>query len=106
MSSFKPDQRRLMIRGRVFHFVSYEGQPANPRRAQPSSPPMWFLMVEGRRCPVLPFDPTQSSTEVDAALLAWAKDNALGPVQPGPVTPSKARIDSQDPRSTNWWGAD
>ena len=67
---------------------------------------MWFLMVEGRRCPVLPFDPAQSSTEVDEALLAWAKDNALGPAQPGPVNPSKTRIDSQDPRSTNWWGAD
>jgi len=107
VSAFKPEQRRLTIRGRIFHFVSYEGQPANARRSQLPSPPMWFLMVEGRRCPVLPFDPDQSSSQVDAALSAWAEENALGPARPSPVKPiTKPRLGAQDPRSDNWWGPD
>ena len=31
MSAFKSQQRHLTIGGRSFHFVSYEGVPANPR---------------------------------------------------------------------------
>ena len=54
MTAFRPQQRHLTIQGRRFHFVSYEGRPANHRRAQLAYPAMWYLMVEGRRRPVLP----------------------------------------------------
>ncbi len=104
MSAFKPQQRHLTIRGRAFHFVSYEGRPANARRAEEPLPPMWYLMVEGHRCPVLPCEPGQPLAETDAALLTWAEDNALGPVQ------TKTRPESADAvaariRWGNWWGA-
>jgi hypothetical protein len=81
VTTFKPQQRHLTVRGRAFHFVSYEAQPADTRRNLEASPAMWFLMVEGRRCPVLPCDTEQSLAEVDAALQHWVEDNAIGPVQ-------------------------
>lgn len=99
MSSHKPQQRHLIIRGRDFHFVSYQGSTGNPQRAQLPFPAMWYLMVEGRRCPVLPYEVGRSLAEVDAALTEWAEDNAIGPVESahlirvGPVRPNE-----------NWWG--
>ncbi len=79
MSAFKPQQRHLTIQGRIFHFVSYEGQAANATRNQEERPDMWYLMVEGRRCPVSPCDATQTEVEVDQFLARWATDNAIGP---------------------------
>ncbi len=77
MSAFKPQQRHIAIQGRTFHFVSYEGQQPNPRRGEEGGPPMWYLMVEGRRCPVLPYDPAQPLPDVDKALVRWAQANAF-----------------------------
>ena len=79
MTTFKPQQRHLMIHGHPFHFASYQGRPANHRRAQLAYPAMWYLMVDGRRCPVLPCDSSRSPLELDAALRDYAEDNALGP---------------------------
>jgi len=76
MPAFKPQQRRLTIANRVFHFVSYEGS-LDHRHADPDDPPMWFLMVEGHRWPVFRCDPHQSPTQVDAALSAWVEGNVL-----------------------------
>lgn len=102
MKAFKPQQRHLTIRGRPFHFVSYEGRPTNHRRAQLAYPAMWYLMVEGRRCPVLPCDPDRSLPELDAALRDWAEDNTLGPVL-GTFSPvDAAPVDLR--RLGNWWG--
>ncbi len=75
MSAFKPQQRRLLVNGRVFHFVAYEGQPANVSRKLAAEPAMWCLMVEGRRCPVTPFVPAQPDDVVDRTLLQWLKLN-------------------------------
>ena len=49
MTTYKIDQRHLNHRGRVFHFVYTEGQPANPRREEAAVEPTWFLMGPGRR---------------------------------------------------------
>lgn len=107
MSAFKPQQHHLRIRGRLFHFVSYEGQPADHRRDQPATPDMWYLMVEGRRCPVRPCDSSQSLTQLEAALQAWAEDNALGPVE-ARRSAEPAAAGSAPPaeshRQGNWWG--
>lgn len=99
MSAFKPLQRHLTIRGRDFHFVSYQGSSGNPQRAQLPFPAMWYLMLEGRRCPVFPCDEALTLPQVDETLLEWAEDNAVGPVESahlvriGPVRPNE-----------NWWG--
>jgi hypothetical protein len=60
---------------------------------------MWYLMVEGRRCPVLPCDANISPTDLDAALSQWVEDNALGPVEAPPM----ARVGPVRPNE-NWWG--
>ena len=79
MATFKSQQLHLMIQGHPFHFASYKGRPANLRRAQLAYPAMWYLITDGRRCPVLPCDPSRSPLELDAALRDYAEDNALGP---------------------------
>jgi hypothetical protein len=79
MTVFKPQHRHLTIQGQPFHFVSDGGRPSNHRRSQLGYPAMWYLMVAGRRCPVLPCDSSRSPFELDAALRDYAEDNALGP---------------------------
>lgn len=103
MSGFKPEQRHLTVRGRSFHFVLYEAQPARPSRNQTAAPSMWYLMVEGRRCPVFTCDSTLPSEAIDAALVAWAENNAIGPVE----EPRRARrtgLPATQRRNSNWWG--
>jgi hypothetical protein len=78
VSSYKIEQRRLSHRGREFHFVSYEAQAANERRGEPAVPPMWYLMNEGKRRPVLPQVPGQSEIELDGALLQWVDEQVYG----------------------------
>jgi hypothetical protein len=65
------EQRRLQYRGREFHFVSYDGQPANPKRGQPATEPSWWLMVAGKRWEVMPFDPSRDPEDLDRAFAAW-----------------------------------
>jgi len=71
MSTYKIDQRHLNHRGRVFHFVSYEGQPANPKREEAAVEPAWFLMGPGRRWQVMAQEHEQAPEETDRCLLAW-----------------------------------
>jgi hypothetical protein len=87
MAVFQPRQQRLVIRKRQFHFVAYEATPGNAKREEEPTPAMWFLMVEGRRCPAIPFETSQPEDQVELALTRWVKANALGPVraEPEPV---------------------
>jgi hypothetical protein len=71
VSSYKFEQRRLVHRGREFHFVSYDAQVANARRGEEAMPPMWYLMNEGKRRPVMEQVPEMLPEELDRALLAW-----------------------------------
>jgi hypothetical protein len=71
MSKFTVEQRRLTHRGAVFHFVSYDGHPGNPKREQPPTGPAWFLMREGRRWEVMPHEPGQDGEELDRQFVEW-----------------------------------
>ncbi|HSE67466.1 MAG TPA: hypothetical protein VLB12_10785 [Gemmatimonadales bacterium] len=102
MSTFKPQQRHLTIEGRAFHFVSYEGREANERRAEKAEPAMWYLMLEGRRCPTVRCLPDQSETEIDKALLQWVEDQGLTPL-PAARPPRAPTRRSATERKTNWW---
>src|SRR5512143_3067463 len=77
LSAFKPQQRHMTLNGRAFHFVAYEGRSENVARNQPSEPPMWYLMVEGRRFPVMPFVADQTLEQIDKLLARWLQKNAL-----------------------------
>lgn len=78
MSSYKVEQRRLTHRGREFHFVSYEGQVANPARHQPAMVPTWFLMSAGKRWAVMPHDPGHEALELDRLLSQWLEVHVFG----------------------------
>jgi len=81
MTAFKSQRRYLTIRGRRLHFASHDGRAPDHHRGHLGYPAMWYLMVQGHRCPVFPCDSNQSALELDAALRDWAEDNALGPVE-------------------------
>ena len=87
MSSYRSEQRRLIHRGREFHFVSYEGRPANERRGETMLPPMWYLMREGKRSPVMPQVVGQEPAAVDRALVAWLDEHVFG--KPLDATPGR-----------------
>jgi hypothetical protein len=82
VSNHKVEQRRLSHRGREFHFVSYEAQAANERRGEAAIPPMWYLMNEGKRRPVLPHVPGQELVELDGALIRWVEEQVFGGTRP------------------------
>jgi hypothetical protein len=71
MAKLMVEQRRLAYRGRQFHFVSYDGLPANAKRAQPATSPAWWLMGPGTRWEVMPFEPGQATEKLDREFAAW-----------------------------------
>jgi hypothetical protein len=71
MPAYKPDQRHLSHRGRSFHFVSYEGRPANPKKELAAVGPAWFLMGPAKRWRVMSQVDDQSETEIERRLIAW-----------------------------------
>jgi hypothetical protein len=78
VSSYKVEQCRIHYRGRQFHFVSYDGHPANQRRGELAAPPMWYLMGPGRRWPVIPQVLGQPEDEIEQALVTWLRDQGVG----------------------------
>jgi hypothetical protein len=52
---------------------------------------MWYLMIEGKRRPVLPHTPGQELVELDGALLRWLDEQVFGLV---PVPVSRQRLKS------------
>lgn len=78
MTSYKFEQRRLIHRGREFHFVSYDAHPANERRGEIAMPAMWYLMNEGKRRPVMEQIAGTPVDELDQALLQWVDSEVYG----------------------------
>jgi hypothetical protein len=74
MNKHKVEQRRLVFKGREFHFVSYEGQVANAARSIEATEASWYLMSAGKRWEVMPHSPDQEALEVDRRLMAWLKE--------------------------------
>jgi hypothetical protein len=72
---YKTDQQHLVHRGRAFHFVSYEGLIANPKKEQEATPDTWFLMCAGKRWAVMPQVAEQARSELDAQLGRWLDEN-------------------------------
>ena len=71
MSVYKSEQKRLVHRGREFHFVSYEGQLANPGKSLPATPAGWYLMQSGKRIPVMPENRDMTAETLDKNLIEW-----------------------------------
>jgi len=77
MSTYKILQRHLSHRGRSFHFVSYEGHPANPAKQINAAPPTWFLIASGKRWEVMATDPAQTAEQCDRRFMAWLDENVF-----------------------------
>ena len=75
MGSYKVEQHRVKHRDREFHFVSYDARPANERRGEEELPPMWFLMSDANRIPVMPQTPGQDAEELEDLFRTWLEEN-------------------------------
>jgi hypothetical protein len=73
------EQHRIVYRGREFHFVSYDGLPANPKRAQAATEPAWWLMSAGTRWEVMPFQAGRTPAELERAFTAWLDAHVFAP---------------------------
>lgn len=93
MTAFKSQQCHLTIRERAFHFVSYEGQPANVAKNEAAKPAMWYMMAAGRRFPTVQCQPDQPLPDIERALTTWALANAISttPPPPAPARPVRKR---------------
>ena len=77
MSGYRTQQHRLVRRGRSFHFVSYEGQPADVKRQRPEMPPTWYLMLAGKRWIVGPQLGETAPAELDREFGEWLDTHVL-----------------------------
>lgn len=91
MIRYHIEQRHIIHRGRTFHFVSYDGQPAHAGRGEPATTPTWYLMTEGKRREVMPHDPAQPAETVDVALMAWLDHHAFGAAEVARIVPRNSR---------------
>lgn len=80
MSGYKTTQHRVLHRGREFHFVSYEGQPANVRAGTDATPAAWYLMVAGKRMAVMPELGDQEAELLTQAFTRWLDHNVFDKV--------------------------
>jgi len=71
VSKHTVEQVHLRHRGRVFHFVSYEGHPEDRKKNRAATDPAWFLMNAGKRWEVMPHQPSQEQGERDGLFAAW-----------------------------------
>jgi hypothetical protein len=94
MSAYKTNQRRVLHRGREFHFVSYEGVAANPRRGEDATPATWYLMRAGKRWSVMPQVAGQDVADLDLLLHQWLDQHLES------TTFSSVRIDSVSDTTT------
>jgi hypothetical protein len=71
VSAYKTQQHRLVHRGRAFHFVSYEGQPADQKKQTDAVPPTWYIMLGGKRWSVMEQAGGSEPTDLDRAFARW-----------------------------------
>lgn len=84
MSKLSVEQVHLLHRGRVFHFVLYEGQPEDRKRNRAAIDPAWFLMTAGKRWEVMPHAPDQAEPVRDGLFAAWLERNVFpSAIDPG-----------------------
>jgi hypothetical protein len=95
VSGYKTQQHRLIRAGRSFHFVSYEGQPADLKRLKPETPDAWYLMLAGKRWIVSPQSADTAPEELDRQFGEWLQSHVFSdtpavqsqqPASPGAAT--------------------
>jgi hypothetical protein len=77
MTAYKNAQHHVVLKGRDFHFVSYDGTPANEKRGIEETGPMWYLMGPNKRWPVMPHNLDQPDHEVLGELKKWIMGQGL-----------------------------
>lgn len=76
MSSYKVEQRRLMYRGKQFHFVSYDGL-VKPAKDEEPAPAGWFLMSAGKRWAAMPQVAGEEEAALDHRLTSWLDEHVF-----------------------------
>jgi hypothetical protein len=84
MASLSTEQRRVVHRGRTFHFVSYEAEERKGPGDRPPRGPTWYLVSSNNRWPAVPYQAGQPMDEVDALCIAWLEEAVFAPLPPAP----------------------
>jgi hypothetical protein len=79
MAGFKNEQRHIQLRGKVFHFISYEAHDAIPSKKVQAMPATWYLISANNRWPAIPHVADQDPMEVDDLLTEWLEEHVLAP---------------------------
>ena len=87
--AYRTQQRYITFLGVERHFVSYEGHPANPRKALEAMPPMWYLVQGGRRWAAIEEVLGQEETETERLLTAWLEAQGFTERPPEPRPPER-----------------
>jgi hypothetical protein len=77
MSRLAVQQHHFRHRGRAFHFVAYDGVPANAGQGRAATPPTWYLMSAGKRWEVMPEVSAQPDDERDLLLARWLDEHVF-----------------------------
>lgn len=77
MGGYRTQQHRLVHRGRTFHFVSYEGTPADAKRMQLEMPATWYVMLSGKRWMVSPQAGEAEPVELDRQFGEWLDEHVF-----------------------------
>jgi hypothetical protein len=83
LSGYKTTQHHILHRGREFHFVSYEGLPANLKNGTEATPATWYLMVAGKRLPVMPEQNDLELVSLTRQFTGWLDENVFDEVAVG-----------------------
>jgi hypothetical protein len=74
LGTYKVQQRQIVHRGRVFHFVSYENPRTQAVPDELSSSATWFLMSAGTRWGVRPQIAGEEPEDTDRRLVEWLEE--------------------------------
>jgi hypothetical protein len=80
MSAYKTQQHHFIHRGRSFHFVSYEGQPADAKKQLTARPATWYAMLGGKRWPVAEQVAEVEPAELDRQFAQWLDEHVFAAV--------------------------
>ena len=75
--SYKIQQHRIVRGETSYHFVSYAGKPADQKKGEAATGPMWYMMRAGKRWPVMPQNVEQSDAETMRALASWLDEQGI-----------------------------
>ncbi len=69
--------------------MSYEAEPANPKKSTPALPDTWYLLSSNNRWPAIPHVLAQPQAELITALTTWLEATVFAMAAPPAFVPTQ-----------------